>query len=169
MQHGRMTALQAVLHRHDLGARGADPDRAPIVDYLPNPDSRAPWQIAAEVPGGSAPDLPSNDIVRLAEFAVSRGLRLTRFQLVDRRYALLPEQEQADISGALVEAFNEGGSYRLRVVMRRDYPNVFLNGVEVYAHPGVRLEVRRGGVLMSNDTARLEEFFSAAVQALGIS
>lgn len=174
MQYGPMTPLQAVLHDRGAGT-DANAVREPahreprVVDYLPNPESRSPWQIASQVPGGSAPELPSPDILRLAEFAVARGFRITRFQLVDRRYAMLPEPEQSETSAALVEAFSDGGAYRLQVVMRRDYPNVFLNGVEVYSHPGIRLEVRRGGVLLTNNTQQLEEFFSAAVEALGIS
>lgn len=177
VQYGPMTTLQAVMHR---GARtlNADNNTASliryrdeplVVNYLPNPDSRSPWQIAAEIPGASAPELASPDILRIAEYAREQDLRLTRFQLVDRRYLLLPEPAQSDISQALVEALNDGGTYRVRVILRRDFPNVFLNGVELYKYPGVRIEIRRGGVLLSNDSVRLEEFFSAAVEALGIS
>ena len=172
-----MGALQAVVHdvRPALWADGHGPDYSGAanamhdVEIVHNPLARPPWIVAAEVDGGLAPQLGSPDIAKIAEYAVTQGFRVLRFQLVDRRRSLVPQPDQDAWSDQLVEAFQERGNYGLQLLLRRDFPNVFLNGVELYLHPGVRIEVRRRGVLLTNDEPRLRNFITSAWKVLSLS
>lgn len=172
-----MGALQAVVHdvRPALWADSGAPNYAGAaqemheVDVVRNPQARPPWEVAAEVNGGLAPQLGSPDIVKIAEYATTQGFRVLRFQLVDRRHNLIPQPEQDEWSEQLVDAFQERGHYGLQILLRRDFPNVFLNGVELYFHPGIRIEVRRRGVLLTNDEPRLRSFITSAWKALHLS
>lgn len=171
-----MGALQAVVHdaasTHRVEAAHSRPDRTPgplEVEIVNNPTARPPWVVAAEVEGGSAPHLGSPEIIKIAEYATSQGFRILRFQLVDRRHDLVPQPEQDQWSDQLVDAFYERGKYGLQLSMRRDFPNVFMNGVELYLHPGVRIEIRRRGVLLTNDEPRLRTFITSAWKALRLS
>lgn len=172
-----MGALQAVVHdvRSALQPSGesfnyADAARvAHEVEIVRNPQARPPWVVAAEVEGGFAPELGSPDIIKIAEYAAAEGFRILRFQLVDRRHDLIPQPEQDYWSEQLVEAFQERGGYGLQLLLRRDFPNVFLNGVELYLHPGIRIEIRRRGVLLTNDESRLRSFLTSAWKALRLS
>lgn len=121
------------------------------VEIVPNPQARPPWIVASEVDGGFAPQLGSPEIIKIAEYAAAEGFRVLRFQLVDRRHDLIAQPEQDELSEQLVDAFQERGHYGLQLLLRRDYPNLFLNGVELYQHPGTRIEIRRRGVLLTND------------------
>lgn len=172
-----MGALQAVVHdvRGALHPLGASVDYAGAaraaheVEIVRNPHARPPWVVAEEVEGGFAPQLGSPEIVKIAEYAAAEGFRVLRFQLVDRRHDLVPQPEQDQWSEQLVEAFEERGKYGLQILLRRDFPNVFLNGVELYLHPGVRIEIRRRGVLLTNDESRLRSFVTSAWKALRLS
>ena len=178
MQDSHMTPIQAVLHsgmprsgrdRHVWTFEAHGSSSNVDVDFVPNPHSRTPWQIAAEIPGGHVPDLSSPDFLRLATLARTLKLSVLRFQLVDRRFDLIPSPEQERISAALVEQFDEGGAYAVQLALRTEFPDAFLNGIEVYAGNGVRFDVRRDGVLHSNDQSRVEEFFRMAVEELEIA
>jgi hypothetical protein len=172
-----MGALQAVLHdvrdaielsQTSFNYAGAA-QVAQEVEIIPNPQARPPWVVAAEVEGGFAPQLGSPDIIKVAEYAAAEGFRVLGFQLVDRRHDLIPQPHQDEWSERLVEAFNERGQYGLQLLLRRDFPNVFLNGVELYLHPGIRIEIRRRGVLLTNDEPRLRSFLTNAWKALRLS
>lgn len=173
----KMGALQAVMHdvRPALWSRDDGPDYAAAsqalhdVEIVRNPQARPPWIVAAEVDGGLAPQLGSPDIVKIAEYAVTQGFRVLRFQLVDRRHSLVSQPEQDEWSEQLVDAFQERGGYGLQILLRRDFPNVFLNGVELYLHPGIRIEVRRRGVLLTNNEQRLRSFITSAWKVLELS
>jgi len=142
-----MGALQTVVRDAETDSQSHE-ER---LDLLPNPDALTPRTVAEQLEHGRAPRLASPDISKLAQFAVEQGYHLARFQLVDQHLDLLREPDQSYISNLLVERFVADGIYGLSLALEREFPGVYLNGLELYLPHGVRLDVRRRGVLFSND------------------
>lgn len=98
--------------------------------------------------------LGSQDLIRVAEFA-SNDFELVGFDLADRFLAPLDYEEERNLSGELLEIFDEYDAREVRAALRDDYDGIFVVGIQLRSRAsGQRIHLRREGFI---DTSVPEE------------
>lgn len=99
--------------------------------------------------------LGSQDLVRVAGFAVESGFRLVRFNLADRSLAPLDRDEEEAISDALVSIFEQYDAREVRSALQDEFDGLFVVGIELLSlESGQRIHLRREGYI---DTSAPDE------------
>lgn len=137
-QNGGM--VQQVLMRIDGGA--------PTFETADNPNSRAPISFEDRSHGVRIPRLGSQDILRIAEFAVRNGYTVNGFQLGDSILTPVAEQLGEKVSKQLVKRLRRGESAAdVDDFLGEEWPSLAVIGVELTTPSLGSARLQRQGVL----------------------
>jgi hypothetical protein len=121
-------------------------------------------------PKGSELHLGSQDLVRLANFASAHGFVVASFMLADAYLVPLSEDEQAQISGEMIERLKSFGGDELETAMQEDYEGLYVVGVNLIAfQSGMRISIRRRGYVETSIIHEAELLLESAWRELHLS
>lgn len=145
------------MHNEDMESQVVVGPRGPaaelhIVSPPPSTDVDA-WRL----------HLGSQDLIRVAGFAVADGFRLVRFYIADRYLQPLDAHEEEEISDELVRIFEQYDAREVRSALHDDFEGLYVVGIELLSvTSGFRIHLRREGFI---DTSVPEEATSLLSRA----
>ncbi len=159
-QNGGM--VQQVLMRIDGGA--------PSFETADNPNSRAPMSFEDKSHGVRIPRLGSQDILRIAEFALHNRYHLNGFQLGDWRLTPVAEPLGDKVSRQLVKRLKRGDSAAdVDDYLAEEWPSLAVIGVEFTTPNLGAARLQRQGVLSGPEDWSPTAFLANAWQAVRFS
>ncbi|WIE76032.1 hypothetical protein [Curtobacterium sp. MCSS17_007] len=111
--------------------------------------------------------LGSQDLIRLAEFAMNNGFMVVRFEISDAYLTALDEQESSLISSDLKTILGDFGGRELIAAMHDEFDGLYIVGVELKSiETHRRATIRRDGYLDSSTPEEAENLLTTAWEAL---
>lgn len=143
----------------------------------PSPDGGTSLRISSVERGnversriGHELHLGSQDLIRFADFASTRGFRIVSFMLADPYLSPLGDDQQAEISHQLVDILSAYGGDELEAAMRDEFDGLYVIGVNLIASSsGRRISVRRSGYVETSIVQEAERLLQSAWQELHLS
>lgn len=126
--------------------------------------------LPARTPAGTELHLGSQDLIRLADYALSRGFTIASFMIADGYLVPLNAKEQIEISDDLVDAMKEYGSDEVEAAMQDEYDGLYVVGINLIATTsGMRISIRRRGYVDTSVVPEAERLLRAAWQELRLT
>ncbi|MFJ3490693.1 hypothetical protein [Leifsonia aquatica] len=141
----------------------------PVIALEDNPLDKSPIDFQDLEKGRRVPRLGSQDILRIAEYALSIGWRVERFQIADRTLTPVQGREESKASKALLRWLAEAGAAAAATYFTTEWPSYFVTGVQIAAPDHRILQLRRQGVVWVPESWETEAFLSGAWRAVHFS
>lgn len=125
--------------------------------------------LPARTPAGTELHLGSQDLIRLADYALSRGFTIASFMIADGYLVPLDVDEQADLSDEMVEAVRAHGGAELEAAMQDEYDGLYIVGVTLVSAAGRYVVVKRRGFVETSVVQEAEHLLRSAWQELRLS
>lgn len=107
---------------------------------------------SSEASTGPSLHLGSQDLIRVAGFAIDHGFRVARFRIADAYLTPLDDDEQREISAELVTILDDFDEDELESALSDDYDGLYIIGVELVSRgTGLRIGLRRSGFVSVSD------------------
>lgn len=143
---------------------------APSFETTDNPNSRAPMSFEDASHGVRIPRLGSQDILRIAEFALHNRYTLNNFQLGDSKLTPVAESLGDKVSKQLVKRLRRGESAAdVDDFLANEWPSLAVIGVELTTPSLGSARLQRQGVLSGPADWSPTAFLTNAWQAVRFS
>lgn len=142
---------------------------APEFEVRENPLNQAPLSFEDLDSGRRIPRLGSQDILRIAEFALSTGFSVDYLQIADRALTTLPEELAKPVSKRLLRTLKEHGAVAAAVRFQNEWPSYFVTGVFMTTPDNTSLRLLREGVAWNPSNWSVRRFLSDAWRAVRFS
>lgn len=114
--------------------------------------------------------LGSQDLIRVAGYAMDHGFEVAGFLLADAFLTPLDAAEQHDVSNAMVDILKKYGTAELDDAMENDFDGMYVTGVKLISRlQGLRIEVRRRGYVETSVVEEAEKLLESAWRELRLS
>lgn len=121
-------------------------------------------------PKGSELHLGSQDLIRLAGYAMSHEFVASAFMLADASLVPLSREQQAEVSAEIIELLQIHGAAEVDAAMQDDYSGIFVIGVDLIAiASGMRISIRRRGYVETSIAEEAEGLLKSAWRELRLS
>lgn len=143
---------------------------APSFETTDNPDSRAPITFEDASHGVRIPRLGTQDILRIAEFALRNGYRLDGFQIGDGALAPVQEPLAGKVSRQLVKRFGKGANAAdVDAYLVDEWPSMSVLGVILTTPQMGTARLQRQGVVSAPSGWSPTSFLAKAWNAVHFS
>lgn len=114
--------------------------------------------------------LGSQDLVRLAEYSLSKGFRIISFNLKDKNLEFISYQKEEEVSKSLVQLIEKYGELEIASALRDEYKDMYVVGINLLNPTGLTLSIyRRGFIETSYLKENAENFLLEAWNRLKLS
>lgn len=121
-------------------------------------------------PAGTELHLGSQDLIRLASYALAHGFQVSSFMVADAYLVPLMSDEEAFVSEEMIVTLSAHGCEELEAAMRDEYDGLYIVGVNLVASSsGMQISVRRRGYVYTSVVQEAEELLEAAWRELHLS
>lgn len=114
--------------------------------------------------------LGSQDLLRIADYATQNGFSFLSISLSDSSLYPLPQDEQDEISGRLIDIYQKFGLAELMITLEDEFDGIYAVGITVVNNStGRRIKIRRRGFVETSVVQEAENLLSGALRELKLS